>query len=431
MTTLDVAPAPFTSLVAMNDVDLGPSPAPSPEAPAPRTYYLHPDRVGKVQKKLEGLLRLCAKLGVTPPTVEYRAPEWTHKDGRPVDVFDVFGGGALNETMFHQRVPVTVSHHEPIRLGGWEVIGTKRRIGPSALVAKIPTSRTDWAPAESAWTDGFACEHCWKVRDRHQVVYLRNAAGKVIQVGKACLVDFLGHPEAEAIARLGEFSLDAPEWVEEWGEYSGGPIGFNLVSVLAETVAQVRDYGFVSRTVAREDGRASTADIVEGVMYGRVVARATAADQTTALEAVAWCKALVASSDYERNLQACLSSPGCTSRELGIVCSLIVAWQRATLTAEQRAARAARPAPAEPYVGKVGDKVRFKARVVKRIPMEGAYGCPDLYILEDREGHIFKWKASDASLEEGDYYVLAGTVRAHEMYKGTPQTVLTRCSVIE
>ena len=49
------------------------------------------------------------------------------------------------------------------------------------------------------------------------------------------------------------------------------------------------------------------------------------------------------------------------------------------------------------------------------------------------DGHVVTWNASkDLDVEAGDTLVLsAATVKAHENYQGTDQTVLTRAVVAE
>lgn len=56
-----------------------------------------------------------------------------------------------------------------------------------------------------------------------------------------------------------------------------------------------------------------------------------------------------------------------------------------------------------------------------------------LYLFEDSENHVFTWKTSvgfGVDLENGTEITIKGTIKEHKEYKGTRQTVLTRCKMV-
>jgi hypothetical protein len=53
-----------------------------------------------------------------------------------------------------------------------------------------------------------------------------------------------------------------------------------------------------------------------------------------------------------------------------------------------------------------------------------------MFIFNDEQGNCIVWKAtSNPSMEIGQTYSVKGTVKDHTDYKGTKQTLLTRCSI--
>ena len=94
------------------------------------------------------------------------------------------------------------------------------------------------------------------------------------------------------------------------------------------------------------------------------------------------------------------------------------------------------------YVGEVGERITVKVTLKGSYSFETHYTYSGetnyIHTFEDEAGNVFKWKTTDCLSykreggswvypEKGDALTLTGTVKAHEEYKGTKQTVLTRC----
>jgi hypothetical protein len=83
---------------------------------------------------------------------------------------------------------------------------------------------------------------------------------------------------------------------------------------------------------------------------------------------------------------------------------------------------------ASEYVGEVKVRMELTLTVLGVFDSEGHYGHTDIVKMKDAEGNLFTWFASGWSgLTRGDVVTGKGTVKAHDTYKGTKQTVLTRC----
>ena len=81
------------------------------------------------------------------------------------------------------------------------------------------------------------------------------------------------------------------------------------------------------------------------------------------------------------------------------------------------------------WQGEVGDRIERFLTVVKIIELEGYYGKSNFYLFEDEDKNEYCWTTSARQLELGETYEVRGSVKAHQVYKGKNQTVLTRCKV--
>ena len=94
------------------------------------------------------------------------------------------------------------------------------------------------------------------------------------------------------------------------------------------------------------------------------------------------------------------------------------------------------------YVGEVGERITVEVTLKGSYSFETHYTYSGetnyIHTFEDAAGNVYKWKTADCLSykpedrnwvypEPGDRLTITGTVKAHEEYKGTKQTVLTRC----
>jgi hypothetical protein len=92
------------------------------------------------------------------------------------------------------------------------------------------------------------------------------------------------------------------------------------------------------------------------------------------------------------------------------------------------------------YYGAVGDKFELTLTFDKSFGFEGAYGYQYILLFRDEENHVFVWKTTNGNLgknfnwaeyEVGQKYLIKGTVKSHDEYRGVKQTVITRCKVLD
>ena len=104
------------------------------------------------------------------------------------------------------------------------------------------------------------------------------------------------------------------------------------------------------------------------------------------------------------------------------------------------------------YFGAIGDKFELTLTFDKIFGFETQYGYSYILLFHDDENHVFKWSSSNGSYkveyakdvenlaygsgiqycdyEVGHKYLMKGTVKSHDEYKGCKQTVITRCKVL-
>ena len=79
------------------------------------------------------------------------------------------------------------------------------------------------------------------------------------------------------------------------------------------------------------------------------------------------------------------------------------------------------------FLGSVGERLTVTAQVLCKRSRMGQWGESTWFLMKSTEGHILTWNASGGfTVEQRDVVRLKATVKAHDTYNGTRQTVLTR-----
>lgn len=90
----------------------------------------------------------------------------------------------------------------------------------------------------------------------------------------------------------------------------------------------------------------------------------------------------------------------------------------------------ASPAPEKTYMGEVGDKFEVSATFINVHTFGGYYGATFVYTF-DCGDHTLVWKTTKAlGLTENDTVTLKGTIKSHEEYRGSRNTIVTRCKIV-
>lgn len=318
------------------------------------------------------------------------------------------------------------------KLAGWTFIATLQHEEGGTILRTVPTANVTEGTLKPYRNATPACDHCKAKRRRNDTFVVRHDDGTVKQVGRNCLADFTGCKSPQAVASLAEFLAAAAgvaEDCESWDESSGPPVE-DIGAYLAYVACAIRTNGWISRTKAREQGKPATANDAWAWMHPAKPHHHVAcseADRKLAKEALAWTDVHLSEadpdrlSDYEHNLRVAVAGGIVTFRLAGIVASLISYYERAI--GKEILAKTAINAG---HVGTVGKRETFTLALAQVFSFETQFGVQHIHKFVSAQGAIVVWKTTSDKLDLGTYEI-KGTVKAHDDYKGIPQTVLTRC----
>lgn len=314
---------------------------------------------------------------------------------------------------------------EQVKLAGWKLLGAIEHLaGGDVLLGAVPEQFRNRGPV---------CDHCQGARARKLTCILQHEDGRMVQIGRSCVQDFLGcDPQRLLWWAYFEGSLATAQPEEGYVR--------TLVSVFEFAVAcavAIRLYGWhkagsesptsyrafsLMRRLAGGDCRSDPL---------REEERPTAEDEQRAAKAINWItspETEVQSNSYLLNLQAVVKTGVLSSRRCyGLAASLLVAHQTALNPKPAKSAPVAPAAPTSQWVGTEGQRMDFELTCSSLRSVASDFGECTLCLFTDAAGNRFKWFASGAAkFAQGDRVTLRATVKAHDEFNGVKQTQLTR-----
>lgn len=410
-----------------------------------KTTYRIPDQnLWKLNHNLGKLNKRAAKLGLTPIVLTEVGTEQVEIMEKAID-WAITGG--MEPTGRFRVVHIMSFTGVTPKLAGWslqatieqardeegKLIGNMVRTVPG--VEGLPAQYREAAP----W-----CDHCKTNRRRLETFIVKNENGTFKQIGRNCLVDFLGGADPAALMEGAEFLFDAADLLSEAeDEGFGGGSGYvreyvSLRTVLEVTGLMMRHFGWTSRKAESEnEGLVATARRVQIFIFGNSKDReesypkseffVTEQDTLAAEQAIEWAKTLngTGENEYRYNLSVIARAARVDYKGLGFAASMLASHKRELGTMEERK-RSADADAKSVYVGIIGEKIDFEAVVEKVILTASDWGALNIHKMRTTDGNILTWFASSAELTIGETYKLTGTVKKHEEYRGAKQTVVTR-----
>jgi hypothetical protein len=340
------------------------------------------------------------------------------------------------------RVPLTLVGEAP-KYAGWSFLAALEHFDGENIIRAVP----ECSVPEVYRTRGPVCDHCSAKRRRNETYVLKHEDGRVLQVGSTCLGDFLGTDTAGKLAASASYLAAARGCAEEGCEGLGGSGSgdVTLEEYLVYVAWVVRNEGWMSRTKARETGSGCASADRASILMSDQRARQeagfdpSAEDVATAAGAAAWGEAITdvdiarETGDYLHNLRVIARSGIVGYKSMGLAASMVVAYQRALGRARKAAERSARPV--SEYVGTVKVRQDFGEVTLDFVTgFETGYGYTTLLKFVAPSGAVLVWKSSSTELSRSDVgkkYMLTGTVKKHEEYKGCKQTIVSRCKAVE
>lgn len=334
----------------------------------------------------------------------------------------------------------TIISGEPPRYNGWTFLAAVDSIDTEAgdaFVLRTAPGIEESGVDRSKLVAGH-CEHCGTARSNRRYTYLvKHDDGRLSQVGSTCIKDFTGWSGKPVFINVAAVRDELNEML---GQAHAVVEHYSPTTVIAVAWAISRRFGWVGASAAG-DGRVATRDHVNAYLYGRSTADEELRRDLTGDVAQANQKAveirstllneLEGSSDYVTNLLTCLRAPQVEARHMGIVVSAIAAYDR--LTGEHARRKASAEAAAAQregsrHLGAIGDKLTVTGVVTLAKQIDADYG-PSMLVLVQTEGSVVKFFTGASwvwEVEQGDEVTLVGTVKSHDEYRETKQTMLSR-----
>ena len=323
--------------------------------------------------------------------------------------------------------------NDPVRLGDYRLLAKIDFADGFPCIDAVPGEE---APEWARETEATRCDHCGHKRHRNVAYIVRHAeTGEVVQVGSACVKDFLGVTPARLLTWCNTFhNMDESDfpYVEPHTD---------VEKFLATTAAVIRTYGWTSKAMESEtSGRIATAYTVQEYLHGTggsarelrdEVGEPTEHDIKLAGDVLKWLDMLAEKtnlSDYEYNLVNLKDLAVVRMKRYGLMASAVAGYWRHVRFTEEKKAKAAKAV--SKHVGEIKERLNIKAEVLYTRFIEGYWSTTTLVVLKDDAGNIFKWFATGShEYDKGDVVEGKGTVKKHGEWNGIPETVLTRCNL--
>ena len=393
------------------------------------TLTIPEERFGEFDKRMKRLRRKAVKLDVDLPDFKttgfvFRPSE---HDARLIEA----GRPATDFPHYEYRV-VEVWNVESVRVDGFDLVA---KVEPSPVegVNLITSGHgVDTHGVEQFRKADLTCEHCNTKRQRkHTFVVRDRESGSLHLVGRNCLADFIGHPNAVALAKFW-LSIGELDEGERW--CNGGTPTMNLLFVTEWTAACIEQFGWRSRGSAYDEGGASTADTVFDAIYRKgqfeqtkhnrfptPVPEITDEHKEQARAAVDWIRSvspdpIITTSDYLLNLRLACEGDFFSLKHQGLVCSLLIAHrnyligeERKTKQAQEREARAVDHENAAP-VPDTDERVEVIGEVVGAKWKSTDFGDTLKIIVRHADGWRV-WGSCPKALGQDESEVVGKTVR--------------------
>nr|DAY49028.1 MAG TPA: hypothetical protein [Caudoviricetes sp.] len=283
------------------------------------------------------------------------------------------------------------------------------------------------------FADRKTCDHCGTKRKRSKTILLSDAAGKIIQVGTSCIIDFLGK-EAGALEFFAENSGILGDSDDD-GHYASSP-HYATVEICSIAVKLISDFGFVKSNTPGGTA-ARIMDFVDE--HYRSFPRdydftVTAEHTEQAIKAIEFIKNSERRGEYQENVFRVMTSGRCEKRVFGFIAAgirgALADIRKASDTKKLEEKTEEKITVEFPAIGTI--VANEEVTIEKIFTFEGMYGEQHIFIMKSSAGIPFVWKTSTfPDVEEGGTYTIKkAKVKAHDDYKGKSQCRLERVSFI-
>lgn len=374
----------------------------------------------KFEKKIEKLNKKAKKLNVEPIIMDILGTEIELRD----DGYEV------------PCYKVKISQKQEVKIGDYEFVGKlERNLGNTFLY-----KGEDIVP--KAQKEIRECQHCNSKRNRKLLYILKDLDNNFITVGKSCLIDFIGHQDAEKIAK---YYYDVMKFLtsddlllhDENDEFYIGsiePTLFSIDQVLRASIVSIKDRGYYKSDC--EYGLPTKSDVYNIIFPKskrekelRVKCDEIPKEEVDKIKNV--ILEMDSSSSYIENLQLIIKDGFVAYNFLGYAVSIIP-----TATRDLEKKEISKVEVNSEYIGVVGEKIDvlttfYKYAFYERLSMySSGYEKVNIYTFIDEKGNHIVWKTtSSEDFDIGESIQIKGKVKEHSEFNNVKQTIVTRPSI--
>lgn len=324
--------------------------------------------------------------------------------------------------------------------------------GGAAFAEAMPAGTA--ADAE-AWkgADSQNCDHCHTRRGRLiSYVVKHKTDGRVLQLGRNCFQDYIGKDTLAALefqsVIVSSFCDDEGFWPMERGGMRQIPI-VNVVECIAAAEAMFRKDGWMNnqrdplsgeilvegthRIAARrvqnaaDDSHLEEPTIHRNLWSKWIAENVTAGDREFAQMVIDRMQQETVEGEFGTTLQNVADYQWIPARKASLACYMGQFLRQIDRKAREAAMNATRV-----YVGTVGVREVFENLTCVRCSnVDTDFGVLYINAFNDANGNVLVWKTGSMDFKEGETVTLQATVKDHTDYKGTKQTILSRCKVLD
>lgn len=408
------------------------------------TYNIFAENLSPLMRLTARLNKRAAKLGLDPITVTKMGDvHIRNKDGVTVDHF----------------ITIEIAGETPV-LNGYEFVATIQHAGEAGNILRVVPSFEGTLPERFRTADPGNCDHCRMYRRRNDTfVVMHTDAGAVTyhQVGRNCLVDFVGSEKVHSAAAMAEMISLLGESAEGMGVEHGrrGESTMLLEPAVAWAAEAMFRGGWISRTKAQNENKFATVDAAILAMDNHKNSRKCNRDcgpsakclnhfvpsdeaKAHAAKVLEWAPSWLEremarsqDSDYIWNMNVVLAGETIAVRSYGLAASVLGAYQREQ-EYRQRIAIERAEQPESNWIGTVGEKLVLALTVKAVRFLDTGWGVKSLITYVSEEGNIVKWFATGhLKVTEGQTETLEMTVKEHREYNGIKETHVQRVKVYQ
>lgn len=305
-----------------------------------------------------------------------------------------------------------------IKLAGWEFMARLDHTDEGTILRKLtneelPLQYRDASPV---------CDHCQYKRRRRDTFVVRHCeTSEYKQVGSSCLKDFLGHENADKLAKIAEI-VSNMSGVIQYARSFNSLKDNRFIDVQAyceEAAVCILASGWVSKARAKQEGCISTAEKANNAMHWRHGVSDEAA--TLARNALEWAANLEGElSDYEHNIKVIASTDCMEERSTGIAASIVgVYWAR-----QQKS-----------YVFESTFQGRLNETIVRDVTLRQVQSLQNStrFQFTDDDGNVYTWFASSDKLRarKDQTFKISGVVKDHVVFRDIRQTLINRVTALD